>query len=67
MEGNLGSVFTVLTFVVFIGIVVWALSKKRKRAFDEAAREPFALPDETTIARNAQRHPAERSGNGASQ
>jgi len=67
MEGDIGSLFTVLTFVIFIGIVVWALSKRRKRAFDEAAREPFALPDETTIARNAQRHPAESKGNGASQ
>ena len=67
MEGDIGSLFTVLTFVIFIGIVVWALSKRRKRAFDEAAREPFALPDETTIARNAPRGPAESKGNGASQ
>ncbi|HEY2817439.1 MAG TPA: CcoQ/FixQ family Cbb3-type cytochrome c oxidase assembly chaperone [Casimicrobiaceae bacterium] len=67
MDASIGSVFTVLTFVIFIAIVVWALSKRRKRAFDDAAREPFALPDETTIARNAHRHPAESKGNGASQ
>ena len=47
MDGIFSSVFTVLSFVVFVGIVIWALSKRRKRAFDEAAREPFALPDET--------------------
>jgi cytochrome c oxidase cbb3-type subunit 4 len=42
----LGSVSTALSFVLFVGIVVWALSKKRKKAFDEAAREPFSLPDD---------------------
>ena len=42
----LGSVFTVLSFVVFIGIVAWACSSRRKQAFDIAAQEPFALPDE---------------------
>jgi cytochrome c oxidase cbb3-type subunit 4 len=31
-----GSIFTVLVFVCFIGIVVWAFSKKSKKRFDEA-------------------------------
>ena len=43
------SAMTVILFVLFLGIVFWAFSKKRKRAFDEAARLPFdedeALPD----------------------
>lgn len=43
----LGSVFTVISFFLFIGIVFWAYSARRKQGFDEAAREPFALPDET--------------------
>jgi cytochrome c oxidase cbb3-type subunit 4 len=43
---TLGSVFTVLSFVVFIGIVAWACSSRRRQAFDVAAHEPFALPDE---------------------
>ncbi len=43
----LGSISTVVMFVTFIGIVVWAYSRKRKAAFDAAALEPFALPDET--------------------
>ena len=42
----LGSVFTVLSFLVFIAIVAWAYSGRRKQAFDAAAQEPFALPDE---------------------
>jgi cytochrome c oxidase cbb3-type subunit 4 len=31
-----GSIFTVLVFVCFIGIVMWAFSKKSKKRFDEA-------------------------------
>jgi len=31
-----GSIFTVLVFVCFIGIVMWAYSKKSKKCFDEA-------------------------------
>ncbi|NCP64252.1 MAG: cbb3-type cytochrome c oxidase subunit 3 [Paraglaciecola sp.] len=31
-----GSIFTVLVFVCFIGIVMWAYSKKSKKRFDEA-------------------------------
>ena len=37
---------TLLTFVVFIGIVAWAYGRGRRKAFDEAANAPFALPDE---------------------
>lgn len=32
------SIWTVLVFVVFIGIVLWAYSGRRKNDFDEAAR-----------------------------
>lgn len=42
----LGSATTVLAFVVFIGIVFWAYSGRRREAFDEAANAPFALPDD---------------------
>jgi cytochrome c oxidase cbb3-type subunit 4 len=42
----LSSVMTVVTFAVFMGIVLWAYSRRRKGAFDEAAQAPFALPDE---------------------
>ncbi len=42
----LSSITTVVSFITFIGIVVWAYSRKRKKAFDEAANAPFALPDD---------------------
>ena len=43
----LGIATTVLSFVAFLGIVAWAWGRGRRRAFDEAANAPFALPDET--------------------
>ena len=42
---DLRVVMTVLAFVVFIGIVVWAYSRKRKRDFEEAANLPFRGKD----------------------
>jgi len=39
---TLSSIMTVLSFATFIGIVLWAYSKKATRSFDEAARLPFA-------------------------
>ena len=36
-----GSIYTVLVFVFFIGIVIWAFSKKSKAGFDEAANLVF--------------------------
>ena len=35
------TVWTVIILVLFIGIVIWAWSGKRKRAFEEAARIPL--------------------------
>jgi cytochrome c oxidase cbb3-type subunit 4 len=35
-----------LSFVAFLGIVAWAWGSGRRKAFDEAANAPFALPDE---------------------
>jgi cytochrome c oxidase cbb3-type subunit 4 len=37
--------FAVLMPLLFIGIVFWAYSKKRKKAFDDAANLPFADED----------------------
>ena len=54
----LRSIMTVITFITFVGIIVWAYSRKRKSEFEEAANAPFALPDDadgpdtkTTVAR----------------
>ena len=33
--------WTLLLFLVFIGIVIWAWSSKRKKRFDEAAKLPL--------------------------
>ncbi|MFC3607031.1 cbb3-type cytochrome oxidase subunit 3 [Stutzerimonas tarimensis] len=40
--GTLRGLGTILVFVAFIAIVVWAYSSKRKKSFDEAAHLPFA-------------------------
>lgn len=34
-------IWTIIVLVVFVGIVIWAWSGKRKKYFDEAARIPF--------------------------
>jgi cytochrome c oxidase cbb3-type subunit 4 len=41
----LRSAVTVVTFILFIGIVVWTLSKRRSPEFDEAAKLPFGQDD----------------------
>lgn len=38
MNSLMHSIWTVIVFVVFIGIVLWAYSGRRKKDFDEAAR-----------------------------
>ncbi len=39
---TLRGITTVLALIAFLGVVVWAFSKRRKSAFDEAANLPFA-------------------------
>lgn len=42
MEINdLRSIVTVVSLITFVGIVIWAWSKRNKSDFDEAARLPF--------------------------
>ncbi len=38
---DLRSLFTVLAFVAFLGIVWWAYSDRRKKTYDEAAMLPL--------------------------
>ncbi|HLV17245.1 MAG TPA: cbb3-type cytochrome c oxidase subunit 3 [Pseudomonas sp.] len=33
---------TLVVFVAFIGVVLWAYNSKRRSSFDEAAQLPFA-------------------------
>ena len=42
---TLRAIVTVITFVVFIGIVAWAWSRRNQAAFDEAAQLPFRQDD----------------------
>lgn len=49
---DIRSALTVIMFVVFLGIVFWTFSGRRKRAFDEAARLPFD-DDESMVAGNS--------------
>ena len=41
-QSVIGSIFTVIVFVSFIGIVIWAFSSRNKKNFDEAANLVFA-------------------------
>ena len=38
---DLRSLFTVLAFVCFVGIVGWAFSSRRKQSYEEAANLPL--------------------------
>ncbi|MEO4048301.1 cbb3-type cytochrome c oxidase subunit 3 [Pseudomonas sp. CAU 1711] len=40
--GTIRGIGTVVVFIAFIGVVLWAYSSKRKSSFDEAANLPFA-------------------------
>ena len=42
---DLRALFTVVMFVMFIGIVIWAWSRNQKQAFDEAANLPLSEPE----------------------
>ena len=53
MELNeLRTLITLLSFIVFAGIVFWAYSGKQKARFEEAANLPF-IDDELPAATNA--------------
>lgn len=43
---------TVVLLIAFIGIVIWAYSKGRKKSFDEAANLPFADEDKHRATMN---------------
>ncbi len=51
---------TVLSFLIFVGIAIWAFSRRRKRDFDEAANLPFSGHDFDTRAESAGQQESER-------
>ena len=42
------SIWTLVVTVLFVGIVLWAWSGKRKKDFDEAANIPFTEDENPT-------------------
>ena len=49
----LQAIWTIIVMVIFIGIVIWAWSGKRKESFDEAARIPMDDDDEISEPLNS--------------
>jgi len=56
---SLRSVITVLAFVAFVGIVVWACSTRRRGDFERAASLPF-VDDELDDATRRESAPRPR-------
>lgn len=52
---DLRSLFTVVTFAMFIGIIWWTYSGNRKQAFEEAALLPFTDDEPAEVARNGKK------------
>jgi cytochrome c oxidase cbb3-type subunit 4 len=57
---DLRSLFTVVTFTLFVAIVWWAYSGKRKQAFEEAALLPFTDDEPVEAAKPAAHRANER-------
>ncbi|KMV31032.1 CcoQ/FixQ family Cbb3-type cytochrome c oxidase assembly chaperone [Photobacterium swingsii] len=53
--GTVHSIWTVILFSSFIGIVVWAFSKRQKARFDEAANLVFADEEKDVATRDKDR------------
>lgn len=43
--GDIQGLWTLIALAVFIGVVIWAWSSRRKKDFDEAANIPFDEDD----------------------
>lgn len=54
--GLIGSVVTVLFFLLFIGIVWWAYHRGNRQRFDDAAQLPFQEEDDAGRTSH-ERHP----------
>lgn len=44
--------FTVVLFVIMVGIIFWAYSGKRKSSFEEAANIPFTDANHSEVGAN---------------
>ncbi|MCC2615705.1 cbb3-type cytochrome c oxidase subunit 3 [Aestuariibacter halophilus] len=52
--GLVGSIFTVVVFVCFMGIVLWAFSKRAKTRFDQAQNLVFDDEPQQQTTKNKQ-------------
>jgi len=50
---DLRTVLTVLAFVSFLGICVWAYSRRARKGFDEAEMLPFSEDEEFPVGEDA--------------
>jgi len=62
MQNELRAIITVVAFVTFVGIVLWAWSGRRKTTFRQASRIPLDDDDSPLETRPQGRPGAERSG-----
>lgn len=53
-QGIVGSIFTVIVFVAFIGACLWAFNSKNKTKFDEAANLVFDDEDDKSLNKDKQ-------------
>jgi cytochrome c oxidase cbb3-type subunit 4 len=53
-QGIVGSIFTVIVFVAFVGACFWAFSGKNKQRFDEAANLVFDDEDKKSLNKDNQ-------------
>jgi cytochrome c oxidase cbb3-type subunit 4 len=49
------SIITLLSLVLFLGLMVWTWNRKRQSAFDEAAQLPFLDDEPSAGAETSQR------------
>ncbi|MBM7059437.1 cbb3-type cytochrome c oxidase subunit 3 [Pseudomonas sp. UL073] len=57
--GTIRGIGTIVVFIAFIGLALWAFSSRRKKDFDEATLLPFA--DDPEAIKHVEQEQASRS------
>ncbi|TBU86212.1 cbb3-type cytochrome oxidase subunit 3 [Phytopseudomonas dryadis] len=55
--GTIRGIGTLVVFIAFVAVVLWAYSSKRKSSFDDAANLPFADEPKPTDTDDEDRDP----------
>lgn len=58
-QGIVGSIFTVLVFVIFVGVVIFTFSKRNKKRFEDAANLVFDDEDPAPKVNQSQKNKQE--------